>query len=609
MENFSSKVQLRLGSTLKKSQKMLEHGDTSEYNRDVPKGASQSSSRGGRFELTPDESLEARVQAMVTNQFNSLSLKGAVKSATMKEACNICDKSDHSIADCPTIPLMKDMMHDNMSEASLVFSNQFGGGSQGSNANWRATNTQQSQGASSQQGNQYYRHPNSTQSQGGGSYQGRRNEPNVDQQIQLYQPPQYLYAQLLQMQQNQFQQMHAANQAAIAQRQQAFQALQQQQQAFQTSQQQAFQAAQQQQNQALNEKFASFAARWEKGKFPSQTTPNPNTPSNSNPKNENLRGCQAVTTLRSGTTYKNQEHILDDSNVENEQMVEPEQVQPEAEVVGDKEQPLEEVRERPKKRSIFEEQRKEQQRLAQLYGLPPPFPQAFTPPPSAKDKDKLQRDVFETLSKCIVNVHLIDAIKQILAYAKFLKELCTVKHPWHVRKDTFATEYVSASVQDFAPTKCSDPGTPLTTCTIGDKSIERALLDLGSSVNILTYPLFAQLGLDNPKPTRMVLQLADRSKTYPRGIVEDVLVKIGNFCYPADFVIMDVQGPSTSNLSSIILGRPFLSTCNALINCRNGSLKMSFGNLTIDLNIFDVYRKPLGEEEVEEICMIFALAE
>ena len=241
--------------------------DTSEYDRDMPKTASQSSSRGGRFDLTTDESLEARVQAMVTNQFNSLSLKGTVKSATTEEACTICDKPDHSIAECPTIPLMRDMMNDNMSEASSVFSNQFGGGSQGSNANWRATNTQQNpwrsnqnQGTSSQQGNQYYRHPNSTQSQGGGSFQGRRNEPNTEQQIQPYQPPQDLYAQLLQMQQSQFQQMHAANQAAIAQ------------------QQQAFQAFQQQQNQLLNDQFASFAARWEKGKFPSQTTPNPNTP-------------------------------------------------------------------------------------------------------------------------------------------------------------------------------------------------------------------------------------------------------------------------------------------------------------------------------------------
>ena len=108
--------------------------------------------------------------------------------------------------------------------------------------------------------------------------------------------------------------------------------------------------------------------------------------------------------------------------------------------------------------------------------------------------------------------------------------------------------------------------------------------------------------------TRELIAIA-LQQTYPRGIVEDVLVKIGDFCYPADFIIMDVQGPSSSNLSSIILGRPFLSTCNALINCRDGSLKMSFGNLTVDLNIFDVCRKPMGEEEVDELCMIFALAE
>ena len=91
----------------------------------------------------------------------------------------------------------------------------------------------------------------------------------------------------------------------------------------------------------------------------------------------------------------------------------------------------------------------------------------------------------------------------------------------------------------------------------------------------------------------MTLQLADRSVKMPKGIVEDVLIKVGDFFFPIDFVVLETQ-PVTNpkNQIPIILGRPFLATSNALINCRNGSMKLTFGNMTIDLNIFNIGKEP-----------------
>ena len=89
-----------------------------------------------------------------------------------------------------------------------------------------------------------------------------------------------------------------------------------------------------------------------------------------------------------------------------------------------------------------------------------------------------------------------------------------------------------------------------------------------ASVSLLPYSVYKQLGLGELNPTNMTLSLADRSVKIPKGIVEDVLVKVEKFYYPVDFVVLDteqiVSGP---NHVPIILGRPFLATANAIINC------------------------------------------
>jgi hypothetical protein len=76
---------------------------------------------------------------------------------------------------------------------------------------------------------------------------------------------------------------------------------------------------------------------------------------------------------------------------------------------------------------------------------------------------------------------------------------------------------------------------------IGVSRIERALLDLGASVNLLPYSVYLELGLGELKPTSMMLQLADKSVKIPRGIIEDVLIKVNKFYFLVNFIMLDTE--------------------------------------------------------------------
>ena len=155
--------------------------------------------------------------------------------------------------------------------------------------------------------------------------------------------------------------------------------------------------------------------------------------------------------------------------------------------------------------------------------------------------------------------------------------------------------------------KYKDPGSPTILVNIGGTCIDKALLDLGASVDLLPYSVYKQLGLGELKPTNITLSLDDRSVKIPKGIVEDVLVKVDKFYYPVDFVVLDIEsivvGP---NHVPIILGRPFLATSNVIINCRNGVMQLTFGNMTLELNIFHLSNKYKPEkvegQEFDEVC-------
>ena len=115
-------------------------------------------------------------------------------------------------------------------------------------------------------------------------------------------------------------------------------------------------------------------------------------------------------------------------------------------------------------------------------------------------------------------------IKQVPTYAKFLKDLCIVKRGLNVNKKAFLTEQVSSMIQCKSLVKYKDPGCPTISVNIGGTCVEKALLDLGASVNLLPYSMYKQLGLGELK--------------IPKGIVEDVLIQVDKFYYPVDFVVL-----------------------------------------------------------------------
>jgi hypothetical protein len=216
-----------------------------------------------------------------------------------------------------------------------------------------------------------------------------------------------------------------------------------------------------------------------------------------------------------------------------------------------------------------------------------------------KQGEKIQA-MMEVFKQVKINIPLLDAIQQVPAYAKFLKDLCTQKWKFrnHISKKVLLTEHVSSLIQHNTPPKFKDPEAPTISCIIGQKEIDKALLDLGAGVNLLPYSMYQQLGLGKLKPTTVILQLADQSIKKPRGIIEDVVIKVDKFFFPMDFIILDTEPvPHPERLIPVILGRPFLATANACINYRTGVMETSFGNIKVRLNIFNAFQHAPDQNE------------
>ena len=130
--------------------------------------------------------------------------------------------------------------------------------------------------------------------------------------------------------------------------------------------------------------------------------------------------------------------------------------------------------------------------------MPPPFPQALR----TKKKASQQAGILEVLRQVKVNIPLLDIIKQVPAYAKFLKDLCTIKKGLGIEKKAFITEQVSAIIQSKNLVKYKDLGSPTISVNIGGTCIDKSLLDLGASVNLLPYSVYMQLGLGELKPNQ-----------------------------------------------------------------------------------------------------------
>ncbi|XP_076911619.1 uncharacterized protein LOC143569639 [Bidens hawaiensis] len=211
------------------------------------------------------------------------------------------------------------------------------------------------------------------------------------------------------------------------------------------------------------------------------------------------------------------------------------------------------------------------------------------------DIDEGQNSKFlELLKQLHLNVPFLEALTQMPKYAKFLKDILTNKQKLAEVSSVPLSAGCSAILQSKLLEKMADPGSFTIPCILGDNTVSHALADLGASINLMPYSIFSRLGLGEPRPTRMSIQLADRSVKYPRGIVENMLARIGKFIFPVDYVILDVNEDDSVPL---IPGRPFLTTTQALIDVRDGKLILRVGDENITFNVQQSLKHPKSADD------------
>ena len=130
-----------------------------------------------------------------------------------------------------------------------------------------------------------------------------------------------------------------------------------------------------------------------------------------------------------------------------------------------------------------------------------PYPHRLRTPKKVNNHSK----IYELFKQVKVNIPLLDAIKQIPSYAKFLKDLCTVKRKLGVNKDAFMTKQSTSLTRNNLAPKYKDPRSPIISIVVRNSKLGHALVDLGASVNLLPYSVYVDLGLGDLEPTNITL--------------------------------------------------------------------------------------------------------
>ena len=154
------------------------------------------------------------------------------------------------------------------------------------------------------------------------------------------------------------------------------------------------------------------------------------------------------------------------------------------------------------------------------------------------------------------------------------------------------TATCSAVVQRRLPEKMKNPGSFTIPCSIGKYEFKKALCDSGASITLMPLSMVQRLSLGELTPTTIILQMANRSMAQPEGVLEDVLVKVGKFVFPVDFVVMKME---EDNQVPPLLGRLFLATGAALIDVQKGELTLRVGKEAVHFNL----NKSLTQSDVD----------
>ncbi|XP_062110242.1 uncharacterized protein LOC133822051 [Humulus lupulus] len=235
-----------------------------------------------------------------------------------------------------------------------------------------------------------------------------------------------------------------------------------------------------------------------------------------------------------------------------------------------------------------------------LHKPPPPFPQRF----KKQQQDDQFRKFLDVLKQLHINIPLVEALEQMPNYVKFLKDILTRKRRLGEFETVTLTEGCSAMLKSKIPPKLKYPGSFTIPCSIGGRDVGRALCDLGASINLMPMSIFKKLGIGEAQPTTVTLKLADRSMAHPEGKIEDVLVQVGKFIFPADFINLDYEADRDV---PIILGRPFLAIGRTLIDVENGELTMRVNDQQVTFSVFKAIKFPDDIEECSRLSVIETL--
>ncbi|SPT20590.1 unnamed protein product [Triticum aestivum] len=193
-------------------------------------------------------------------------------------------------------------------------------------------------------------------------------------------------------------------------------------------------------------------------------------------------------------------------------------------------------------------------------------PMPFSPKPSEKKDDEDFERFAEMIRPIFLLMRLTDMLK-MNPYAKYMKDIVTNKRK--IPEAEISTMLANYTFKGGIPKKLGDPGIPTIPCSTKRNYIKTALCDLGAGVSVMPLSLYRRLDLNKLTPTEISLQMADKSTAIPVSICEDVPVVVANVTILTDFVILNI--PEDDSMS-IILGRPFLNTAGAVIDCNKGNV-------------------------------------
>ncbi|GJX55695.1 reverse transcriptase domain-containing protein [Tanacetum coccineum] len=229
-----------------------------------------------------------------------------------------------------------------------------------------------------------------------------------------------------------------------------------------------------------------------------------------------------------------------------------------------------------------------------------------------REKASYQKEkIFQMFQDLRFDISFADALFFMPRFAPTIRNLLMNKEKLLELAKIPLNENCSAMLLKKLPEKLGDPDKFLIPCNFPGMDVCHALADLGASINLMPLSIWKKLSLPELTPTRMTLELADRSITHPKGLAEDVYVKVGKFHFPTDFVVVDFEADPRVPL---ILGRSFLRTGRALIDVYGEEITLRVDNEAITFNLDQTTKYSSSYDDVsinridiiDEVCEEYA---